>query len=108
MFKIGNHEFRDFTALDSAFGADHKDYPDIKSLPEEYRKGRAPGCKIFSSLFFKGGSLEDHNVRLKDPQTAPAFYVTLRALMGSFAPPHEVKTATCGLLIDTYTETINQ
>ena len=101
--KIGNHEFREFTAVDAAFGARLADYPKRDALPDDYMSHRAPGCKIASALFLGGGSLADHGRTLKPGVDSVEFHTALRALLCSFDPPHEVKEATAGLLIDTYT-----
>ena len=101
---LGGHTFRAFTGLDAAFGADRRDYPNEGAIPEEYQRGLAKGCEIFSALFFNGGTLDAHGRKLRDGVDAAAFYATLRALMCSFAPQHQIKEATCGWLIDTYTE----
>lgn len=105
---IAGHTFRQFEGVDAAFGARLRDYPKMEALPEEYRRGHADGCRIFSKLFFGGGRLSDHGRSLKAGVDSGRFYTALRALMSSFDPPHELKTATCGLLIDTYTEAADQ
>lgn len=101
--KLGNHEFRTFTAIDAAFGASHDDYPSRDDLPPEYRSMRGAGCDIASSLFFSGGSLADHGRKLKAGVDSAQFHSAARALLCSFAPKHEVKIGTVGWLIDTYT-----
>lgn len=99
---IAGHPFRAFNSLEAAFGASLSDYPNMDELPEDYRRGRALGCSVFSALFFDGGKLSDHGRELVPGTDKGLFYATLRALMSSWEPPHELKVATCGLLIDTY------
>jgi hypothetical protein len=104
--KLGNHTFPDFDADDAFFGARRADYPDEKDIPEAHRRGRSNGCKVFTQLFFDGGNLFTHGLVLKDDVDEPAFYSTLRALMSSFEPKHEIKEATCGWLIEECTDPI--
>jgi hypothetical protein len=104
--KLGNHTFRAFDAADAAFGANRADYPNEKDIPETYLRGRSKGGKVFSELFFNGGKLEDHGLKLKSDVNSSEFYSTLRALMSSFEPKHEIKEATCGWLIEECTDPI--
>lgn len=89
--------------IDAAFGADASAYAFFKNLPEEYQRGRAEGCKIASRLFFGEGKLEDYGRALKSGVQADHFFRTLRAMLISFQPQHEVKEACCGALIDACT-----
>jgi len=102
--QLGEFQIPTMGAPEAAFGAPATAYPPMDKVPEEYRRGKASGCNVFSSLFFKGGKLADHGLKLKAGVDAGEFYSTLRALMSSFAPPLEQKKAVCGWLIDTYTE----
>lgn len=104
MLKLGEHELPEFGPLSAAFGARLEDYPPMTSIPEDYQKNRAAGCRIASALFFDGGSLADHGRRLKEGVDSSAFHMALRAMLCSFAPKHEHKEAACGWLIDTYTD----
>jgi len=101
---LGNHKFRQFTGLDAAFGADLRDYPPYKDIPEQFRRGNTPFNDAVSALFFKGGKLEDFGLRLKPETNASAFFAALRSLLCSFAPPHEHKDAACAWLLSEYTE----
>ena len=101
-FTLGNHTFRPADQLDAVFGATASDYPRQKDIPQEYMRGNTPGCKLFSELFFSGGRLSDFGFQIKEGVDQGMFYHTLRALMTSFAPQHEIKKATCGWFIDTY------
>ena len=102
--KIGDHQFRVFTGLDVAFGANESDYPAYQDIPEEHRAMRGRHADVFSKLFFNGGKLEDHGLRLKPDVDPAAFFSTFRALASSFAPKHEVKTGTCAWLLAEYCE----
>lgn len=75
-----------FSAAEVAFGAKESRYFDRHSsreifIPEKYRAWA-------TELFFKGGSIQELQVDLKKATEA------LRALMSSYAPPHESKEAT--------------
>lgn len=94
---VGGHKFPVYDGLAAAFGADGRDYPRYDDIPDQYRNGRY--ADIFSALFFRGGKLEDHGLRLKAGVHRPSFFATYRALASSFAPKHEVKTATCAWLL---------
>lgn len=102
--KLGNHQFRAFDGVDCAFGARLKDYPPYESIPEEFRRGHSPANKVVSTLFFKGGKLDDFGLRLKAGVDRAAFYGALKALLSSFDPKHEHKEATCAWLVSEFTE----
>jgi hypothetical protein len=102
--KLGNHTFRDFGGTNVVRGVDSRDYPAMADIPSTHTSGRSKGCKVFSELFYGGGRLGDHGLRLKTEVDSGKFYTTLRALMASYAPKHEIKEATCGWLIEEYTE----
>lgn len=102
--KVGSHKFREFNGLDAAFGADEKDYPSYSAIPDEFKRGSNIYNKAFNGLFFNGGKLEDFGISMKPGTDKAALFATLRALMSSFAPKHEVKEATVAWLLSEYTE----
>lgn len=102
--KIGDHQFRAFQGIDAAFGANESDYPAREAIPAEFYNGRTKFNDAVSALFFKGGTLADHGLKLKAGTDSASFYTTLRALLGSFAPKHEIKEATCAWLLSEHTE----
>lgn len=102
--KLGNHQFRSFTNLDVAFGAAISDYPPFDSIPEEFRRGHSSANKVASTLFFRGGKLDDFGLRLKSGVDRASFFGPLQAMLGSFEPKHEHKEAACAWLIAEYTE----
>lgn len=61
---------------------------------------------IANKLFFSGGNLAQHNRQLKKGVESGKFYGCLKALLSSFAPPHESKMLTAGLFIAAHTESI--
>lgn len=88
----------DVNDVDIAFGnADV--IPDIKLVPEEFRKNwtRNPWCEVVSDLFYQGGDVGSWvAVEGVDKQKALRHF---RAVLGSFAPKHEDKTAICGWML---------
>lgn len=106
--KVGTHEFPKMTDANIAFGAERNAYPNTNDIPLEHRKGYSDGCKAFSALFFSGGRLSDHNLALKPDVNAGEFYRTLKSLMASFAPSHELKAATCGWFIQEHTKKLHK
>lgn len=102
--KLGSHEFPAFDGISAAFGARLKDYPKYEDIPEVFRRGNTPFNKAVSSLFFTGGSLQDHGLKLKAGTDRGEFFTALRALLTSFDPKHEHKEATAAWLLSEYTE----
>jgi hypothetical protein len=102
--KIGTHEFPKFADAKFVFRAIMSDYPKWEFFSKDYQQMQTNGCKVFSKLFYKGGKLSDHGLKLKEGVSPLEFRCTYNALAGSWAPKHEIKTATCGMLIDEHTE----
>lgn len=102
--KLGDHQFRQFTNLDCAFGAVIRDYPPFEAIPEQFQRGNSPANKVVSQLFFKGGSLDEFGLRVKAGVDRSAFYGALKAMLCSFAPKHEHKEAACAWLVSEFTE----
>lgn len=92
--KLGPHQFRKFSGADMAFGADGRDYPSREMIPAVFHSGNTPYNKAFCGLFFRGGRLSDYGLSWKDGIDQKEAMVTIRALMSSFAPKHEIKEAT--------------
>lgn len=102
--KLGTHQFRAFTNLDCAFGADLRDYPPYDTIPEQFKRGNTPANNVISTLFFKGGRLDDFGLRVKAGVDRSAFFGALQSMLGSFAPKHEHKEAACAWLVHEFTE----
>lgn len=68
--------------------------PRLKDVPEKFKD-------VANALFFKGGKLSDHGLSLR-PDTPANFMKCLRAVLCSFEPPHEVKEAVAGSLLQHY------
>lgn len=107
-FKLGNHVFRQFTGPDAVFGADHRDYPAYKDIPDEFIRMRGQFHDAASGLFYKGGKLDDFGLELKPDTDRAAFFTTLRALLSSWAPSHEVKMGTVSWLLSEYTRPLSK
>lgn len=101
---LGSFEVRPFTGLDAAFGADIRDYPPMASIPVEFQRHSGKYQDVVSALFFRGGSLADHGLKLKDSIDKRSAMAAIRAYMCSFAPQHEHKTATVAWALSEWTE----
>lgn len=102
--EIAGKKIRKFDAFDDPKLVDH---PKMEDLPEEYQRGKAPGCKIFEDIFFGVSgrkTIQAYDRKLKEDVDPGEFYSTLNAFMRTFSSSHELKTAVCGLIIDTCTE----
>lgn len=87
---LGDFKVPDFDGLSAAFGARLEEYPARTSIPKVDRKFQ----DVFSALFFRGGSLADHGLKLKAGLDHRAAMTAIRAWMTSFEPQHEHKTET--------------
>lgn len=101
---LGNFQVRAFDGLDAAFGARLRDYPPMASIPAEFRSYSGKFQDVFSALFFNGGSLADHGLKLKSGVSHKHAMTAIRAYMSSFDPPHEHKTATVAWALSEWTE----
>lgn len=105
--KLGDHTFREFDQLDALLGATPADYPPFETIPEEHRRNRSLTCDIASKLFYRGGSLDQYDRKIKNSEERDftgRFLSLYRGLACSFAPKHEHKIATLGWLIAEHTE----
>jgi hypothetical protein len=101
---LGSFEVPAFDGLSAAFGARLPQYPPEKSIPAEFSGFSGKYQNIVSSLFFNGGKLADHGVKLKDGIDRAAAMTAIRAWMCSFDPSHEHKTATVAWALSEWTE----
>ena len=65
--------------------------PPEADLTDEERNMRGPFCKALSSLFYRGGKLADHGIKVRDEYDAGKVMRYIRATLGDFGPPHEHK-----------------
>jgi hypothetical protein len=56
---------------------------------------------LANTLFFRGGKLSDHGLKVREGLDSAAVHNTLRWLASSWEPKHEQKEATVGFLIST-------
>jgi hypothetical protein len=89
--KLGNHQFRVFDGMDASFGANIRDYPKMEEVPKHDLHRRYED--VVSSLFFRGGRLADYGLSLNAGLDHRAAMTAIKALMCSFEPKHEHKTA---------------
>jgi hypothetical protein len=102
--RLGEHVIPDFNGIDATFGAKLTAYPKYETIPASFRGGNTPFNRAVSGLFFRGGTLEDHGLRLKPTTNRARFFTTIKALLCSFDPPHELKDATVAWLLSEYAE----
>jgi hypothetical protein len=65
--------------------------PPLDRLTKDERNMRGPFCEALSSIFFRGGRLEDHGIQPKPGVEMRKVYRYVRATLGDFGPPHEHK-----------------
>jgi hypothetical protein len=104
--KLGEHVIPDFDGIETVFGAGGHAYPQYELIPEQFRRGNTPYNDAVSGLFFQGGKLEDFGLRLKADTNRARFFTTMRALLHSFEPKHELKEATVAWLLSEYAEPV--
>lgn len=62
--------------------------------------------KVADALFFNGGKVEDHGLKLREGIDKATAYNTLRWLLSSWEPKQEQKSATVGFVISKWWEPI--
>lgn len=95
------------TGLDMAFGGDTKKLlPAYDSLPEEFRREKHEYCKLVSKWFFGGLSPQTEFTPREGVDVKDALG-HVKAVLGSFEPKHEHKTAGVAYLLDQFFVSIN-
>jgi hypothetical protein len=103
--KIPAYPYWQADAADASFGADLSRYVKRdEAYAIERNLHREAG--VCSALFFSGGRLADHGLRWRPEIARQRPMQTLRALLCSFAPSHEAKTATVALALHHWCEPI--
>lgn len=87
---LGSFRVPDFDGPSAVFGAKMAEYPPMASIPKVEPKF----SHAFSALFFRGGTLAEHGLKLKSGIDHRAAMTAIRAWMCSFDPKHEHKEAT--------------
>lgn len=65
--------------------------PPMEVLSSDERNLRGPFCDALSSLFYSGGRLADHGIKVRDGHDASKVMRYIRATLGDFGPRHEHK-----------------
>ena len=102
--KIGTHQLPVFDAISAAFGARGSDYPTQEAIPAQFYGGRTTYNRVVSTLFFKGGSLDQFGLQFKAGINKVQAMTALRALLCSFDPKHEIKEATVAWALSEWCE----
>lgn len=90
----------DFKDVDVAFGAREGAYLTREELGDWYSMNlRTPYHEAVSGLFFKGGKLADYGLTIKKDLDAAKVMGAIRALLGSWAPKHEIKHCTVAVAL---------
>ena len=90
---LGTHQLRAFAGIDASFGAKMADYPTMAQVPVAFHDHSGPYQSVVTKLFFQGGSLPDYGLTIKKVIDRAQAMTAIRALLCSFEPKHEHKTA---------------
>ena len=95
---LQDYNFPELTGLDIAFSTLKTD-PFLLELAKErgFYNGNTPYNRLFSDLFYSGGSLTFKCSITEEFKKKAIPY--LKAFMGSFEPKHEEKEAICSLIL---------
>lgn len=89
--------------LDLAFGGRMKDLlPEYSTLPGNFRSGNDPFTPLVNKWFFSG--LEKKALKVKEGIDESDAWRHMKAIMGSFEPSHEHKTAGVAYLMSQWFE----
>lgn len=97
---LGSFTVPAFDGPAAVFGARINEYPARSSIPAVDRKY----ADVFSALFFRGGTLAEHGLKLKSGMDRRAAMTAIRAWMCSFEPQHEHKTETVAWALSEWCE----
>lgn len=97
---LGSFKVPAFGGVAAVFGARLNEYPDRASIPKIDPKFE----DVVSALFFRGGSLADHGLKLKAGINRGAAMTAIRAWLCSFDPKHEHKTETVAWALSEWCE----
>lgn len=101
---LGEFRVPVFDGLSAVFGARLADYPPMGSIPDEFQRFSGKFQSIVSALFYRGGTLAEHGVKLRGGINHGAAMTAIRAWLSSFEPKHEHKTATVAWALSEWTE----
>lgn len=96
----------DLASVDLAFGGDmEKLLPKRKDIPKEYWEHYDGKQDVFTRWFYKGLP-EDTKFTPREGINSENTLKHIRAIMASWEPKHEHKTAGCSYLIDLWFEKV--
>ncbi|HEX4112716.1 MAG TPA: hypothetical protein VH020_09295 [Stellaceae bacterium] len=85
------------------FGADRKAYLSREQLGDWYglygENSKTPFHHAAAQLFYKGGKLTDYGLKVKPDLDSGKVRAAVQALLGSFAPKHEIKIGTVAVAL---------
>lgn len=99
---LGSFSVPAFDAPTVVFGASLAQYPQRETIPQVPHRYH----DVVSSLFFSGGTLEDHGLRIKDSVHKMRAMAAIRAWLSSWAPKHEHKTETVAWALSEWCEDV--
>lgn len=88
----------EITKVDLAFG-NIKHMPKYDEVPEKFKEHYNPHHELISKWFFSGLKPEDLGIP-RPSVNGQAALNAIRAIMGSWEPKHEHKTAGCAMLLN--------
>lgn len=101
---------QNLTRVDLAFG-NVKHLPKYDTLPDDYRRMNAPGCRAVSMWFYKGAEASPDGIKIdgvaykaKEGVDAGKALAAIKSCLGSFEPKHEHKIAGCGFMFSEWFE----
>ena len=90
--KWNGTDIPDVSDADCAFPTRWRDLlPPKDDLSSDERSMRGPFCDALTSLFFRGGKLADHGIKVRDGYDATKVMRYIGATLGDFGPSHEHK-----------------
>jgi|1185.fasta_scaffold07317_4 hypothetical protein len=94
------------TKLDIAFPASvQRMMPAYDAIPEDYKRGSKPACRIASRWFFEGLPKATEFKPRTGVDVTQAL-AQLKCILGSFEPKHEHKKAAVAFLLDEWFEEV--
>lgn len=90
--KLTGDAIPEVSDLDCAFPTRWRELlPAWDELTPAERSMNSPFCRALSSLFFEGGKLSDHGIKVRDGYDERKVMRYIRATLGDFGPSHEHK-----------------
>ena len=80
--------------------------PKWSDLSESEKNMSGPFCKAATMLFYKGGRIEDHGLKIKSDLDSSKVYRYLKATLGDYGPKHEHKIGGIGHMLSKWCDII--